>query len=129
MSEIIRSGLLGVQAGQKEAARALGMTNAKSFRRVVAPQAIRIVLPSIGNDAVSLMKATSLVSVVGVGDLMTRAQSIYSVNYQVIPLLMVASLWYLALTTIMVGLQFWLETKLSRGFRPVDEKRSLPRSQ
>jgi polar amino acid transport system permease protein len=122
MSEIIRSGLLGVPAGQKEAAKALGMTRSKIFKRVVAPQAFRIIIPSLGNDFVSLMKATSLVSVVGVGDLMTRAQSIYAVNYQVIPLLMVASLWYFALTTAVTSLQTLLETRLSRGFSTSDDR-------
>jgi polar amino acid transport system permease protein len=126
LGEIIRGGLLGVPAGQVEAARSLGMTRLKTFSRVVAPQAFRLVLPSMGNDLISLMKATSLVSVVGFGDLMTRAQSIYSVNYQVIPLLVVASLWYMVLTTFMVAGVSVLESRFSHGFR-APEKAGLPR--
>ena len=113
MGEIIRGGLLSVQPGQIEAAIALGMTRSKAFRRVIAPQAARSIIPPLGNDTINLLKATSLVSVVGVGDLMTRAQSIYANNYQVIPLLIVASLWYLALTAIISVVQGLLEQRLS----------------
>lgn len=101
MGEIIRGGLLSVQHGQIEAAVALGMTRTKVFWRVVAPQAARSIIPPMGNDVINLLKATSLVSVVGVGDLMTRAQGIYAATYQVIPLLLVASFWYLVLTALL----------------------------
>ena len=113
MGEIIRGGLLSVQPGQIEAAIALGMTRAKAFRRVIAPQAARSIIPPLGNDTINLLKATSLVSIVGVGDLMTRAQGIYANNYQVIPLLIVASLWYLGLTAIISIVQGALERRLS----------------
>jgi len=113
MGEIIRGGLLAVQPGQIEAATALGMTRAKAFRRVIAPQAARSIIPPLGNDTINLLKATSLVSIVGVGDLMTRAQGIYATNYQVIPLLIVASIWYLALTAIISLAQGLLERRLS----------------
>jgi len=116
--EIIRGGLLSVPAGQKEAGYAMGMTPAKVFRRISLPQAIRTVIPPLGNDAINLVKATSLVSIVGVGDLMTRAQGIYANNYQVIPLLVVASIWYLILTAILTGGQTLLEKRFSRGIVP-----------
>lgn len=115
MGEIIRGGILSVQAGQVEAAIALGMTKAKAFRRVVAPLAAKSIIPPLGNDMINLLKATSLVSVVGVGDLMTRAQGIYASNYQVIPLLIVASLWYLALTVLFTLVQAVLERRFSAG--------------
>ncbi len=115
MGEIIRGGLLSVQPGQVEAAIALGMTRAKAFRRVVAPQAAKSIIPPLGNDMINLLKATSLVSVVGVGDLMTRAQGIYASNYQVIPLLIVASIWYLVLTIVFTFVQGLLERRFSAG--------------
>jgi polar amino acid transport system permease protein len=115
MGEIIRGGILSVQAGQVEAAIALGMTSSRAFVRVVAPQAAKSIIPPMGNDLINLLKATSLVSVVGVGDLMTRAQGIYASNYQVIPLLVVASLWYLALTIIFTLVQTVLERRFSVG--------------
>jgi polar amino acid transport system permease protein len=118
MGEIIRGGLLSVQHGQIEAAVALGMTRAKLFWRVVAPQAARAVIPPMGNDVINLLKATSLVSVVGVGDLMTRAQSIYAATYQVIPLLLVASFWYLVLTALLSFAQNALERRFSAGTQP-----------
>lgn len=115
MGEIIRGGLLSVQAGQVEAAVALGMTRAKAFRRVIAPQAAKSIIPPLGNDLINLLKATSLVSVIGVGDLMTRAQGIYASNYQVIPLLIVASIWYLVLTIIFTFVQGLLERHFAAG--------------
>ena len=115
MGEIIRGGLLSVQPGQVEAAIALGMTRSKAFRRVIAPQAAKSIIPPLGNDMINLLKATSLVSVVGVGDLMTRAQGIYASNYQVIPLLIVASIWYLVLTIIFTFVQGLLERRFAAG--------------
>jgi len=115
MGEIIRGGLLSVQPGQVEAAIALGMTRAKAFRRVIAPQAAKSIIPPLGNDMINLLKATSLVSVVGVGDLMTRAQGIYASNYQVIPLLIVASTWYLVLTIVFTFVQGLLERRFAAG--------------
>lgn len=118
MGEIIRGGLLSVQHGQIEAAVALGMTRTKVFWRVVAPQAARSIIPPMGNDIINLLKATSLVSVVGVGDLMTRAQGIYAATYQVIPLLLVASFWYLVLTALLAFAQNALERRFSAGTQP-----------
>lgn len=115
MGEIIRGGLLSVQAGQVEAGIALGMTRGKVFRRVTLPQAARSIIPALGNDIISLLKGTALVSVVGVGDLMTRTQSIYATTYQVIPMLLVASLWYIVLTFLLSLLQSWAERHFAAG--------------
>src|SRR5690606_9677696 len=113
--EIIRGGILSVQHGQIEAAVALGMTRVRIFWRVIAPQAARSIIPPMGNDIINLLKATSLVSVVGAGDLMTRAQGVYAATYQVIPLLLVASFWYLVLTALLSFVQNILERHFSAG--------------
>jgi polar amino acid transport system permease protein len=115
MAEIIRGGLLSVDKGQSEAATALGFTPAQSLRRIVLPQALRVTVPPIGNQTISMLKTTSLVSVVAAQDLLTRVQNIYARNFLIIELLIVASLWYLLLTTIASLLQFALEHRLSRS--------------
>ena len=114
LAEIIRAGLETVPAGQTEAARALGMTAPKVFWRVTLPLGLRAIIPPFGNDMINLLKATSLVSVVGVGDLMTRAEGVYAVTYQVIPLLLVASLWYIALTAALSLIQGAVERRFAR---------------
>ncbi|MFJ3959218.1 amino acid ABC transporter permease [Arthrobacter sp. NPDC090010] len=116
MAEIIRGGISSVDKGQYEAARALGMKKATLMRRIILPQAMRVVLPPTGNQIVSMLKGTSLVSVLAISDLLYSAQIIYSGNYQTIPLLIVASLWYLALTTVLSYFQGLLEKRYGRGF-------------
>jgi polar amino acid transport system permease protein len=115
MGEIIRGGVLSVPHGQIEAAYGLGMTKPRAFLRVIAPLAAKSIVPPLGNDMINLLKATSLVSIVGVGDLMTRTQGIYASNYQVIPLLIVASIWYLILTAVITIFQAVLENVVSAG--------------
>lgn len=114
-SEIIRGGILSVDHGQTEAAYSLGMGPGRTMRRIVLPQAMRTIIPPMGNDLVTMLKTTSLVSVIGGQDLMTTVQFIYSENFQVIPLLVVASLWYLFLTTLLSIPQRWLEQRYGRG--------------
>jgi len=115
MAEVVRGGFLAVPHGQVDAALAVGMTPLEAQRHVVIPQAIRVILPPLGNQFIDILKATSIVSVIGGGDLMTRAQQIYGQNYQVIALLIVASLWYLVLVTLATLGQSWLERSLDRG--------------
>ncbi len=115
MAEVVRGGFLAVPGGQVDAALAIGMTELEAQRHVVIPQAIRVILPPLGNQFIDILKATSIVSVIGGGDLMTRAQQIYGQNYQVIALLVVASLWYLVLVTVATLGQSWLERSLDRG--------------
>jgi polar amino acid transport system permease protein len=117
MSEIVRSGLLSVPAGQREAAKAIGMTSGQSMRRVVLPQALRIIVPPTGNEIIGMLKTSSLVIVIGFSELMTSASQIYSRNYQTIPLLVVAAVWYLVLTAVLSVGQFYLERRLGRGLR------------
>ncbi|WP_269937365.1 amino acid ABC transporter permease [Arthrobacter sp. HY1533] len=116
MAEIIRSGISSVDKGQYDAARALGMNRSKLMMRVVLPQAMRVVLPPTGNQVISMLKGTSLVSVLAISDLLYSAQIIYSFNYQTIPLLIVASLWYLLMTTVLSYFQNKLERRYGRGF-------------
>jgi polar amino acid transport system permease protein len=116
MAEIIRGGIGSVDQGQYDAAHALGMNNIQLMQRVVLPQAMRVVLPPTGNEVISMLKATTLVSVLAISDLLYSAQIIYSLNYRTIPLLIVASLWYLLMTTILSYFQNKLENHYGRGF-------------
>ena len=115
MSEIIRAGILSVDPGQPDAARALGMTGPLVMRRIVLPQAMRVIIPPTGNETISMLKATSLVSVIAVTELLKASQDISSVTYQVIPLLIVASIWYLVMTTILSAGQHYIERYYGRG--------------
>ena len=113
MSEIIRSGLTAVDRGQREAASSLGLRPLQTLRTVVLPQAVRLIVPPTGNQAIGMLKASAIVSVIGMQDLLTQAQAIYARNFLVIELLCVASLWYLAITTIASIGQHFLERQLT----------------
>ncbi|NPT33651.1 amino acid ABC transporter permease [Paraburkholderia xenovorans] len=114
MAEIVRSGLLSVDPGQREAAYSLGLSPARTIRRIILPQALRVIVPPTGNEIVGMLKATSLVSTLAIGDLLYSAQGIYSRTFETIPLLIVASLWYLLASTLLTALQMTLERKLRR---------------
>jgi polar amino acid transport system permease protein len=114
-SEIVRGGINGVTRGQTEAAYSLGLTPAQTTRRVVLPQAMRIIIPPMGNEVLTMLKETSLVSVIAGRDLMTADEQIYSQNYRVIPLLVVAGLWYLLLTSLLSIPQRRLERHFGRS--------------
>jgi polar amino acid transport system permease protein len=118
MSEIVRAGILSVDQGQTEAAEALGMTRLKILRRIVLPQAMRVIIPPTGNETISMLKTTSLASVIAVGDLFTQVQLIYGGNLQQVPLLVVASIWYLVLTSLLSVAQYFIERRFSRGTVP-----------
>jgi polar amino acid transport system permease protein len=115
MSEIVRAGIISVDEGQVEAAQALGMTRLQTMRRVVLPQAMRVIIPPTGNETISMLKTTSLVYVIAATDLLYAANLIYSVNYKVIPLLLVVSIWYLAVTSVLSVGQYYLERYYARG--------------
>nr|WP_240188922.1 amino acid ABC transporter permease [Nakamurella flavida] len=115
MAEIVRAGLQSVDSGQTQAAQALGMTGRQVFRRIVLPQALRVIIPPTGNETISMLKTTSLVSVIALPELLYASQIIYSRTYEVIPLLITASLWYLLLTTVLTIGQTFLERRLRRG--------------
>ncbi|WP_220033858.1 amino acid ABC transporter permease [Arthrobacter psychrolactophilus] len=116
MSQIIRAGILAVDPGQREAAEAMGMPRRNIMLRVVLPQAMRIILPPTGNQFISMLKTTSLVSIIAGADLLTVVQRIYLGNFEVISMLIVASIWYLLLTTIATIGQYFLEKRYSKGF-------------
>lgn len=115
MAEVVRAGLSAVDPGQHEAAQALGMSSGLTLRRIALPQAMPFIVPPTGNQFLSLLKTTSLVSVIGGGDLLTRAQEIYSHNFKVVELLIVASLWYLLLTSLATIGQYYIERHFSKG--------------
>lgn len=113
MSEIIRGGLTAVDRGQREAASSLGLQPLQTLRTVILPQAIRLIVPPTGNQAIGMLKASAIVSVIGMQDLLTQAQAIYARNFLVIELLCVASLWYLLITSIASIGQHFLEKRLA----------------
>ncbi|MFF8816400.1 amino acid ABC transporter permease [Leucobacter sp. NPDC015123] len=116
VGEIYRAGILSVSKGQYEAAGAIGMTRAQAMRRIIMPQAIRVIIPPLSNELITLFKSTSLVSVIGFTELLTSVQLVYGRTYQTIPMLLVACLWYLLLTSIAMVGQSALEKHYSKGF-------------
>jgi polar amino acid transport system permease protein len=121
MAEIVRAGIISVDEGQTEAAQSLGMTKLQTLRRIVLPQAMRIIIPPTGNEVISMLKTTSLVIVIAGADLFAATQNISNANYQIVPLLLVASLWYLFFTSVLTIGQYYVERYYARG-----SARSLP---
>lgn len=114
-AEIVRAGMLSVDEGQREAAYSLGMSPLRTFRRIVLPQAMRVIIPPMGNETISMLKNTSLLSVIAVLELYTQATLISSQNLYQIELLIVISIWYLAMTSILSIPQYYLERRFGRG--------------
>jgi len=108
-AEVIRAGIVSVPQGQTRAAKALGMRWATIFFRIIFPQAMRVIIPPVGNEVISMVKNTSLVSVIALAELLYTAQLIYSRTYETIPLLIVASLWYLVIVSVLSVGQHFLE--------------------
>jgi polar amino acid transport system permease protein len=121
MAEIVRAGILSVDPGQAEAAHALGMRGGPVMRRIVLPQAMRVIVPPTGNETISMLKTTALVYVIAYSELFTTATLIYSRNYEEIPLLIVVSLWYLFCTSLLTVGQYYVERYYARG-----SSRALP---
>lgn len=117
MAEIVRGGILSVHSGQSEATLALGMTRGKALRHVILPQALRAIIPPTGNQVINMLKATSLVSVVAGGDLLTEAQNIAANNFRTVELLFVAAFWYLIVTGLASIGQAALERRVHRSTR------------
>jgi polar amino acid transport system permease protein len=115
MAEIVRAGIISVEHGQTEAAQALGMTRLQTMRRIILPQAMRVIIPPTGNETISMLKTTSLVSVIPFTELLNSAQLIYDVNYKTLELLIVASIWYLCVTSLLTVGQYYLERRFARG--------------
>jgi polar amino acid transport system permease protein len=114
-AEVVRSGFVSVDPGQMEAAAALGIPRLRQFRRIMLPQAMRTILPTAGNELIGLVKGTSVVYIMALSELFYQVQVIYTRNGRVIPLLLVAAIWYLALTTVMSIAQFYIERYYARG--------------
>lgn len=126
-AEIVRAGIQSVSNGQLEAARALGYRPAQIFRHTVLPQAMRAIMPPAGNEIIGQLKTTAVVSVISLQDVLFSAQIIYQRTYEVIPLLLVATLWYLLLTSILSVAQYYVERYFGRGVTR-REKRSWRRA-
>ncbi|MEN3357819.1 MAG: polar amino acid transport system permease protein [Mycobacteriales bacterium] len=127
MAEIVRAGLLSVDHGQTEAAQALGMRQMQTLRRIVLPQAMRVIIPPTGNETISMLKTTSLVTVLALGDLLGAASLIYGSNFKYIPLLAVASIWYLIMTSVLSIGQYYIERRYARGSSRMQSPTGLQR--
>lgn len=122
MAEIVRAGIISVEHGQTEAAQALGMTRLLVMRRIVLPQAMRVIIPPTGNETISMLKTSSLAFIVGsVNDLFTSSSHIAQSTFAVVELAFVASIWYLAMTTVLTIGQYYVERHFARG-----SQRELP---
>ncbi|GAA0471469.1 putative amino acid ABC transporter, permease protein [Paractinoplanes deccanensis] len=116
-AEIVRAGILSVDQRQMEAAAALGIPRLRQFRRIVLPQAMRAILPNAANELVNLLKSTSVVYVLAIGELFYQVQVVYGRNGRVVPLLMVATVWYVILTALLSVLQHYTERHFGKGYR------------
>ena len=114
-SEVVRAGLLSVDTGQYEAAKSIGMPRLQALRRVILPQAMRVIVPPIGNELIGMVKLTSLASVIQYAEMLHSAENIYYANARVIELLMVAAVWYLVIVTVLSLLQSRVERRFARG--------------
>jgi polar amino acid transport system permease protein len=115
MSEVVRAGIISVDHGQTEAAQALGMTRVAVMRRIVLPQAMRVILPPTGNETISMLKTSSLAYITTVAELFYVQTEISNANFSVVELLVVASIWYLVMTSILTFGQYYLERYFARG--------------
>lgn len=120
-AEIIRAGIISVDHGQTEAAQSIGMSRGRLLRRVVLPQAMRVIIPPLGNDTINMLKMSALVSIIAVPELLFAAQTIYTRTFETIPLLLVAAIWYLVVVSILSVVQYYIERHFARG-----SSRSLP---
>jgi len=117
VSEIVRGGILSIPPGQTRAALAMGLRPGQVMRHVILPQAMRVVVPPLGNEVISMFKATSLTSVIAYSELLTTVQIIYARNFQQIPLLVVACIWYGVLTTVATVIQSMIERRVGRSLK------------
>jgi polar amino acid transport system permease protein len=117
-AEVVRGGILSVDIGQTEAAKAIGMGRLTTLRRIVLPQAMRVIIPPIGNEVISMVKLTSVASVIQFSEILRNAQTIYYANARVIELLIVAAGWYLIVVTLLSIGQYFLELHFAKGAAP-----------
>ena len=115
MGEVIRAGLLSVDPNQKETAQAFGMSRSQIMFRILIPQAMTAIIPPTGNQVISMVKATAMVSIIAMDDLLYSVQAIYNVTFQIIPLLIVAVIWYLIITSVLSVIQWLIERHFAKG--------------
>jgi polar amino acid transport system permease protein len=129
MAEIVRAGVQSVDRGQSEAAEALGLTRNQTLRRIVLPQAMRVIVPPTGNETIAMLKDTSLVAFIPVTtELFFQLQEVGRTSFQVFPMLVAACLWYLALTSVLMVIQYFVERYFGRGYGPTERARQRLRS-
>jgi polar amino acid transport system permease protein len=127
MAEIVRAGILSIDVGQTEAAQALGMSRLLTLRRVVLPQAMRVIIPPTGNETIAMLKDTALVAFVPVtNELFFQLQAIGSRTFRVFPMLVAACIWYLAMTSVLMIGQYFVERRFSRGVQGRERKVKVP---
>jgi polar amino acid transport system permease protein len=130
-AELVRAGIISVEKGQTEAAESLGMSPGLTMRRVILPQAMRVIIPPMGNETISMLKTTALVAIISGHELMTNITIAYSQNFKIFPLLLVACIWYIFFTTLLTIGQHYLEAYFGKGFGDKEaaaaEKRAMKR--
>ncbi|QNN54786.1 amino acid ABC transporter permease [Nocardioides mesophilus] len=128
MAEIVRAGISSIDPGQTEAAQALGMSRLLTLRRIVLPQAMRVIVPPTGNETIAMLKDTALVAFVPVtNELFFQLQAIGSRTFQIFPMLVAACIWYLAMTSVLMIAQHFVERRFSRGFGvPREQAAAVP---
>jgi polar amino acid transport system permease protein len=127
MAEIVRAGIGSVDRGQTEAAHALGMSPGTTMRRIVLPQAMRVIVPPTGNEFINMLKTSSLAYAIQYGELLQSTVTVYSNNLAVVELLFTASLWYLVLTSVFSVVQMGIERRFARGVNPSPGRSGLRR--
>lgn len=127
LTEVIRAGILSVDEGQWVAAGALGMSRFQILRHIVLPQAMRVIIPPVGNESIGMLKFSSLASVISYSELLNQAQQIYFVNAAVMELLMVAAAWYLVVTSVLTTIQYYVERHFGRGAQRVRPRSAVER--
>jgi polar amino acid transport system permease protein len=115
-AEVVRAGILSIDKGQMEAAASIGMTRLRALWRIVLPQAMRVIVPPIGNETIGMIKLTSLASVIQYSEILRKVQEVYYVNSRVIELLIVAAFWYMVLVTLFSVAQVYIERYFSQGW-------------
>jgi len=123
-SEVVRAGILSVDEGQSEAAKALGLPGKTWMRTVVLPQAMRVILPPVGNETIGMLKTTSLASAIGASEILNEAQHIYLVNNMIMELLLVTAGWYLIAVSALSVIQYYVERHFARG----SSSKALPKT-
>jgi polar amino acid transport system permease protein len=128
LTEVVRAGILSVDEGQWAAAATLGLSRFQTLRLIVLPQAMRVIIPPVGNEAIGMLKFSSLASVISYNELLNQTQQIYFVNGAVIELLIVAAVWYLAATTVLTTIQYYVERYFGRGAQRVRQRSTVERA-